>query len=68
MTTLQHILSPGKKFVAQKEAKTTMFENPEDQGMETEWDEILTAASEEELVRYTLNLTPFFVFFIIFFF
>lgn len=40
----------GKKFVAQKEAKTTMFENPEDQGMETEWDEILTAASEEELV------------------
>jgi len=40
----------GKKFVAQKEAKTAMFEAPEDQAMETEWDEILTAASEEELV------------------
>ncbi|KAL8568336.1 hypothetical protein ACOMHN_040909 [Nucella lapillus] len=38
----------GKKFVAKEQAKTVL--NDEDEDVETEWDEILTAASEEELV------------------
>jgi len=42
----------GKQFVAKEELKTTMFDANDDEGTatETEWDEILTAASEEELV------------------
>jgi tropomodulin len=38
----------GKKFVAKEPEKTTI--NEDDLSVETEWDEILTAASEEELV------------------
>ncbi|KAH9504471.1 Tropomodulin-1 [Bulinus truncatus] len=38
----------GKKFIAKEPEKTTV--NDDDDAVETEWDEILTAASEEELV------------------
>lgn len=38
----------GKKFVPKEQEKTVV--NDEDEDVETEWDEILTAASEEELV------------------
>uniref|UniRef100_A0A0B6ZP77 Tropomodulin n=1 Tax=Arion vulgaris TaxID=1028688 RepID=A0A0B6ZP77_9EUPU len=38
----------GKKFVPKEPEKTTI--NDDDASTETEWDEILTAASEEELV------------------
>ncbi|XP_055865957.1 tropomodulin-1-like [Biomphalaria glabrata] len=38
----------GKKFVPKEQEKTTI--NEDDVAVETEWDEILTAASEEELV------------------
>lgn len=38
----------GKKFVPKEQAKTVV--NEDDEAVETEWDEILQAASEEELV------------------
>ncbi|XP_059140566.1 tropomodulin-1-like [Physella acuta] len=38
----------GKKFVPKEQAKTTI--NDDDAAVETEWDQILQAASEEELV------------------
>ncbi|BFZ25552.1 hypothetical protein BsWGS_28591 [Bradybaena similaris] len=38
----------GKKFIPKEPEKTTI--NEDDASVETEWDEILTAASEEELV------------------
>jgi len=38
----------GKKFVPKVEAKTIV--NADDEATETEWDDILTAATEEELV------------------
>ncbi|KAK7095637.1 hypothetical protein V1264_005021 [Littorina saxatilis] len=40
--------SKGKKFVAKEQERTTV--NEDDTAMETEWDEILVSASEEELV------------------
>ena len=41
-------VSEGKKFVPKEQERTVV--NDDDEAVETEWDEILTAASEEELV------------------
>ena len=45
---LHSLLHLGKKFVAKEPEKTVI--NADDETVETEWDEILNAASEEELV------------------
>ena len=41
-------VSTGKKFVPKEQERTVV--NEDDEAVETEWDEILMAASEEELV------------------